>query len=249
MIPIKGLEPPVRPTPGTIVNALWSSAIDAFVKTILLLVMGNVALALLGGVFHAMAPSAPPFLAGHSGVQTDANSASIVHYWWSLVRNHQFLIVYAIMLLVMLRTRLIGVIPGLPVLIPLPETRLQKVGAQISKNWFRLIIGNAFGALTTAIVVYFVERFTGAQILLGLLLAATLPALTAMATFVVGSPVVNFIGGLFAWYGDNQLKFNFWVLYLAAVSDDLGIPNLKTLAHLLWTRLRSRPAAPPPLLK
>jgi hypothetical protein len=73
-----------------------------------------------------------------------------------------------------------------------------------------------------------------------LLLAATLPALKTIGTFVFGSAIVNFVGGMFAWYGDNQIRFNFWILYVAAVCDDLGIPNLKTLARLLWARWQKR---------
>jgi len=75
----KGLEVPPRPTSGKVVDALWSSAIDAFVKTILILVMANIALAILGGIFGAMTPSPPPFLAGISGSQSNSNSSNILH--------------------------------------------------------------------------------------------------------------------------------------------------------------------------
>jgi hypothetical protein len=80
MIPAaKSLEVP-RATSGAIGHALWRSAIDAFWKTILMLVMGNIALGLLGGVFSAMAPSLPPFLAG-SSAHTNPNSPSLMHSW------------------------------------------------------------------------------------------------------------------------------------------------------------------------
>jgi hypothetical protein len=81
-----------------------------------------------------------------------------------------------------------------------------------------------------------VETFTGTRFLVNLLLAAILPPIKTIAALALGSGIVNFIGGLLDWYGDNQLRFNFWVLYVAAVCDDLGIPNLKTLARFAWSR-------------
>ena len=54
-----------------------------------------------------------------------------------------------------------------------------------------------------------------------------------------------------SWYGDNQYRFTFWFLYLAAIGDDLGIPNFKTLGRWLGRKVRNRnettaaPSAPP----
>jgi hypothetical protein len=231
----KGLEAPPRPTSGKVVDALWSSAIDALVKTILILVMGNIALGILGGIFSSMTPSMPPFLAGSSVSQSHSTSSSMLQKWWSSAHEHQFAIIYAIMFAVYARVRLIAVFCNVSEA-SVNRTRLQKISNQLSKDWFRLIIGNAFGALVSAIVLYFVETFTGTRFLFNLLLAAILPSINAVATFLLGSGIVNFVGGLFSWYGDNQLRFNFWVLYVAAVCDDLGIPNLKTLARFAWSR-------------
>ena len=91
----------------------------------------------------------------------------------------------------------------------------------------------------SAIVVYFVGAFSG-KFFLNMVLAAVMPTIKAIAAFIFGASIVNFLGGLIDWYGDNQLKFNFWVFYVAAVCDDLGIPNLKTLARFLWRRYRNR---------
>jgi hypothetical protein len=135
---------------------------------------------------------------------------------------------------------LLAIFPAFAAKTATRETRFQKISAQLSKDWFRLIVGNAIGALISAVVVYFVETFAGTKLLVNLLLGAILPAVTAISTSIFGSVIVNFIGGMFAWYGDNQLRFNFWILYIAAVSDDLGIPNLKTLARFLWIRWPKR---------
>jgi hypothetical protein len=126
-------------------NALWSSAVDAFVKTILMLVMGNVALAILGGIFRAMTPSTPPFLAYNSGAHADSNSSSM-RTWWSAAHEHQFAIVYVILFAICARTRLIAVFPGATGQTAMTEAHFQKISVQFSENWFRLIVGNAFGA-------------------------------------------------------------------------------------------------------
>jgi len=236
----KSLGTSSRVDGGAIGNVLWSSAVDAFVKTILVLVMGNIALGILGGIFSEMMPSAPPFLSSNPHPETGSNSVSIMHVWWSAAHEHQFVIVYVILFALTAGTRVLAVFPGAGGESSAAETRFQRISGNLSKNWFRLIVGNAFGALISAIVIYFVETFTGTRILVNLLLAATLPATKAIATFLFGSAIVNFVGGVFGWYGDNQIRFNFWILYVAAVCDDLGIPNLKTFARFLWAQWRKR---------
>lgn len=232
----KGFEEPRQPTSESSFDAIWSSAIDAFVKTILILVMGNVALGILGGIFSAMTPTLPGFL--HSGSAENVNSSSTLHEWWSSVHEHQFIIIYSILFVVFVRMRLARIYPQLAGSSSWGGIRLQKISVRLSKDWFHLIVGNAFGALISAIVLYFVGNFTGVRLLFNLVLAAILPTIQAVATFIFGATVTNFLGGLISWYGDNQLRFNFWLLYVAAVCDDLGIPNLKTLTRLLWTRFR-----------
>jgi hypothetical protein len=237
----KDLEATLRSDRVTVGDALWRSAIDALVKTILILVMGHVALAILGGIFNAMTPSSPPFLARTSG-STNSNS-SLLRSWWSAALEHQFAIVYVIIFALCVRAQLV-VSPDAKGETAVAETRFQKISVRFSENWFGLIVGNAFGALISAIVIYFVGRFAGTRFLLNLLLAAVLPAVKALAIFILGTRIVNFAGGMLDWYGDNQLRFTFWILYVAAVSDDLGLPNVKTLARVLWSRWRKRNPAP-----
>jgi hypothetical protein len=240
----KELDVTPPPHGGRVGDAIWESAIDAFVKTILVVVMGNVAMGILGGIFSEMMPSAPPFLNRTSGSHPDSNS-SLIHSWWSAAHEHQFAIVYVILFALGVRTRLAAVFPGATGETAMTETRFQKIGVHFSENWFQLIVGNAFGALISAIVIYFVETFTGTSFLIKLLLAAILPVVKAVGTFILGGRIVNFIGGMFDWYGDNQFRFNFWILYVAAICDDLGLPNLKTLGRFLWSRWRRRNRPPP----
>jgi hypothetical protein len=39
---------------------LWQTAVEAFLKTLLVLVLGRVAIGLVGGLWHDMAPPLPP---------------------------------------------------------------------------------------------------------------------------------------------------------------------------------------------
>jgi len=48
----------------------------------------------------------------------------------------------------------------------------------------------------------------------------------------------------FNWYGDNQLRLNFWVIYLGAICDDFGIPNFKSLARWFWRRVQANRVNP-----
>jgi hypothetical protein len=198
--------------------------------------MGSIAVGLIGAIFKEMAPSVPPFLTAHSSPGATSNS-SVLQRSWPSVHEHEFLIVFVAFFALCARTRLASAGLGVAGQREITETRLRKLGTQVSKDWFQLFVGNAFGALVSAIVIYFVESFTGG-FLLKLLLAAVIPALKAIAIAIFGSAVVSFVGGLFDWYGDNQLRFNFWLLYIAAVCDDLGLPNLKTLTRFLWSRWR-----------
>jgi hypothetical protein len=51
-------------------------------------------------------------------------------------------------------------------------------------------------------------------------------------------PGAGSVGRWYWWYGQNQAKFLFWLLYSAAICDDLGLPNYKTLIRWGGRRLR-----------
>jgi H+/Cl- antiporter ClcA len=127
------LELARQPDGGTVGDALWRSAIDALVKTFLIVVMGNVALGILGGIFSAMTPSSPPFLARTSGGHSDSNS-SLMHSWWSAAHEHQFALVYVILFALGARSRLAAVFPGATREPSTTETRFQKISVHFSEN-------------------------------------------------------------------------------------------------------------------
>src|SRR5262249_15753681 len=118
------------------------------------------------------------------------------------------------------------------------STHAQRIGKHLSENWFGLIVGNAFGALISAMVVVWVQQFSTWYWILHLLLDSIASSGHTVGTAVFGNNGANAIGSWFGWYGENQLKLTFWAFYFAAICDDLGIPNLKTLGRWCWMRLR-----------
>jgi hypothetical protein len=68
------------------------------------------------------------------------------------------------------------------------------------------------------------------------------PAIHSITDALPGSGVIHGITSLFSWYGENQFKFTFWLLFSAGICDDLGLPNYKTLSRWIWRKLRRRSA-------
>jgi hypothetical protein len=70
------------------------------------------------------------------------------------------------------------------------------------------------------------------------LVDAVAPGLNRWATQFFGQGHLGAAQEWWNWWSDNQLKFSFWALYIAGICDDLGVPNLKTLARFFWRRWR-----------
>jgi hypothetical protein len=128
---------------------------------------------------------------------------------------------------------------------PGKQSRLQKIGQELSENWYSLIVANAFGAMVGAMILVWVQKFSLSQILWGWILHSIVPPLHDLAAHIFGASGTDAIGRWFSWYGENQLKFDFWFIYFASVCDDLGLPNVKTLARFAWRRLRKKGSATP----
>jgi hypothetical protein len=94
--------------------------------------------------------------------------------------------------------------------------------------------------MISAMVVNWAQQFTPTRLLFGSLLGSVWAGVQGMIQGVFGARGGDVLGAWVNWYGDNQLKFTFWALYLAAICDDLGIPNLKTLGRWLGRRVRKR---------
>jgi hypothetical protein len=237
----KTSQPPANLTRGKIRDILWDSAVEAFVQAWLILLMGGIALDIVGGLFHDMIPSAPPGLTGQPGLEAETSSA---WHWQSPFKEHRFAIVFALLFILQAARGLCGRsdLQGQSK----TASRLQKIGRRLSEDWFSLIVVNAFGALVGATVLAWTQEFSFTKMLWGWFLESVLPGLHHLAEQILGASRADAIGRWFSWYGDNQLKLDFWLIYLASVCDDLGIPNLKTLARFIWRRLRNRNRATPP---
>jgi hypothetical protein len=224
-------NPVTRPDSEGIVEVLFRSAADAFLQSILVTVFGSIVIGLAGGIWQQMIPSAPPGFG--ETLQGGPEASARWHSWTSGFEKHRLLIVFVLILIPTVWAGLAGGRAGGWACEG--PTRVGKIRRNLSRQWFRLIVGNAFGAMISAMVILWVQRFSLTSMVVGGLLGWALGAVERL----LGSAGQT-LGAWMKWYGQNQLKFTFWVLYLAAVCDDLGIPNLKTLGRWLGRRLRKR---------
>lgn len=216
--------------------AVWSSAVDAFVKSILVIVFGSIILGIAGGIFGEMTPSVPPGF----GTKPEAEATSSIPWalWRDGFRQHQFPIVFLAVFGLTLWRRLTrterddGQVEG--------ASRAERMRRHLSGDWFGLIVGNALVAMISAMVLNWVQQFTPAKLLFGWVMDSVWAGVQGQVHDLFGARRADVLTAWVSWYGDNQLKFTFWVLYLAAICDDLGLPNFKTLGRWLGRRFRKR---------
>ena len=96
----------------------------------------------------------------------------------------------------------------------------------------KLLVVNAFGAILPTMAVMAFARFTPS----GGLIDSALHELQGVVRWLFGSDGGAVFQSWLHWYDYNQLKFTFWFFYLAAVCDDLGLPNFKALYR--WFKRR-----------
>ena len=235
MTPLAQRAPPPRhsPSPEAAFEILWASAVESFVSALVVSVLGAIALGIVGGLCEEMAPSLPPFLAGKPA----SHVAGLAHPWWKAAKEHAFVVLWVLFFVHTTWVRFTrpgaGAKGG-------KGAWVRRALARFSENWFELIVGNAFGAMVSALVLVWVQQFSFSQILLHWLLESCLAGLQNLAAHLFGTGRVDAVSSLFSWYADNQFKFTFWVLYISAICDDLGLPNFKTLARWAWRRFQGK---------
>ncbi len=217
----------------SLVTAVFESAVEAFVRTILVMVFGSIALGITGSIWKEMAPSAPP---GFVKPEAESASSSAAHSWATVLDQNLFAIIFGLIFVLTLGFRLWGRAPDDPK--SGGTSRLQRFGHQLSENWFEIIVMNAIGAMISAMVLFWVQQFTPMKMLLGWVLDSVLGGIQSALSALFGAGIGGKFGAWFSWYGQNQLQFLFWFLYLAAICDDLGLPNFKTLGRWLGRRVR-----------
>jgi hypothetical protein len=225
---------PRKPTPERLAALLWDSAVQAFVAVLMVQVIGSIVLGFLSSFCEDLFPTAPPVFFPQA--ETPWFEAP------AFLKTHGLVLVFSILFVAgasrrwrILYRRKRG-----------PLDRWLKAGARLRHQWFSLFIGNAIGAMISVFVLYSVGQFTYTRLLLAWLAPGVQPFLTKLGLAVLGTNLMNTLQALWAWYGENQLRFLFWFLYVSAVSDDLGLPNLKTLATRAWRRLGSNRLETPP---
>jgi hypothetical protein len=222
---------PAAPALGSI---LWESAVEALVNAFLVLLLGGIALDIVGGLLHDMTPSLPPGMAAKP--RTHAASAPARHSSWAALEEYRFPVVFGILFVLTCRARLAANSRDAEKGKLAAWTR--RVANRLSEEWFDLIVANAFGALISALVIVWSQNFSWTEWLWNWLLDRLASGVLGLVSLVFGTASAEGLKGWAGWYGENQFKFTFWLLYLGAISDDLGLPNLKTVARWLWRRFR-----------
>lgn len=224
-----------------IFGLVWESAVHSFVRAILIVVFGSIAAGMLGSFWKEMIPSHPPELVPKPEAEEAAIQASQpLHPWIDTLNEHRFIIVFGLVLIPTLSLNITRAVRGENGGADNRVTsRSGKILKQVSENWFGLIVGNAFGAAISAAVVGWVSQWS----LSAMVLKAVLAPLTSVLSAIFGEAHSRTIQDWFAWYGANQYRFMFWVFYLSAIMDDLGLPNFKTLGRWLGRRTRQKRAA------
>jgi hypothetical protein len=225
----KNEVPPVL-SQDAVSTILWDCAWEALTRAFLIQVLGSVAISLLGDVFREMTPSAPPI-----GVkpEADVRSWSVSHGLRAFVSHNHFWILFSVVFLAIAASRFAPHLRD-------PEHRkfaalVLRINRRITCNWFSLFVLNAFTAWISTIVFVAVQHFSWTQVLWSWISAVIHPLFQSLANAVPGA---GSVGRWYAWYGQNQAKFLFWLLYSAAICDDLGLPNYKTLIRWGARRLR-----------
>ena len=245
--PCKRLEEkPARLTFDKLTEILWDTALEAVALAFLVQIMGELVVGLVSGIWRDMMPSLPPVLAGEPAAETATQSVLL-----AFIRSHQFAILFGLLF--------VGEGAGQLVHYSRNEDHrkaaawLRRGLRRVSEQWFSLVVVNAFNAFVAVLVLHIVQQFSLSHFLWGLVAHLFDRLIQAVARMLPGNGFMGLIEGLVAWYNSNQFKFTFWLFYSAAICDDLGLPNYKTLTRYVWRRLRGRgpllsapPQAPPP---
>jgi hypothetical protein len=213
---------------GRVFEILRESAVKAFITALLVTILSQVALGIVSGILRDMTPSLPPLLT--------ARPASHGHgAWapgWSSLKSHRLSILFGVFFVGIAGARLAEYSS---------EPRIRKGAARlkwgfrhVSRHWFGSIVGNTFYAFVLVFALSLAQHFSPAQWLFKIIAAVVHPMAQSIASVCLGADATAAVGRLIDWWSDNQIKLAFWSLYVAAIGDDLGFPNYKTLGWRLW---------------
>jgi hypothetical protein len=220
---------PTEPLTGRVGEILWVSGKEALVMAFMVGIFGSIAIGILSGICGDMTPSLPPGLDGHPA------SVSAPAHWWhasgNAIHRHSFAVLFLALFVAKSALRLAHFSRDprqrRAAAIALRATR------RFSQEWFSLLIKNAFVAFVGVLMLQWVQAFSLTHWLWGAFSDVAQPGLEVVGR-LLGWSHPSRIEQWFSWYGANQTKFAFWLLYSAALCDDLGLPNYKTLARRAW---------------
>jgi hypothetical protein len=229
---IKRSHKPARLTLPRVTDILCDSALEALILGFLVVIFGSLVFGFLSSVWRDMTPSLPPGFA--SGPKLEAEGPPLT---FSFLREYKNALIFLVLFC--------GITAGRLLRYSRSDDQRRAVAwakrafRRISNQWFSLIVINAFLTVIAVMIIKFTQQFTLTAFLwhfLGDLITAVIQTFAKLFS----TDAVEYSKGLAAWYKVNQPKFLFWLLYTAAICDDLGLPNYKTLGRFLWRRFVKR---------
>jgi len=221
--------------PGELGEILWVSAKEALLMAFMVGILGSVAIGILSGICGDMVPSLPPGLDGHPAL------SSAPAHWWHASRNaihrHSFAVLFFVLAALKAALRLAHY--ATDPFLRTAAARTLRVTRRFLRHWFSLLIKNALAAFVGVLVLQWSQNFTLTHWLWQALGNGIEQVIEAVAG-QVGGGFGELVQRWFSWFGDNQTKFGFWLLFSAGLCDDLGLPNYKALARWGWRRCRHR---------
>jgi len=209
--------------PGMILE----SAARAAGNTFIFVLLGNVALSIVGSLVRPRIPTPPPGLTWSTFTLPGSVSAWVHNYrLWIL-----WTIFFGFALWLRFRQALGQQGEG--------DNRWTRAGQRLSENWFGIFVGNAIGASIGAFIVTMLGQFSLRSMLVNEAWASLVRLFPHSSEGSSGG-LVGFIRAFWSWFAANQLNLTFWMFFLAAVLDDLGLPNFKTWGRHRWRRFRRR---------
>jgi hypothetical protein len=203
------------------------AAIAAAGHTLLFVILGRVALSITGGLLRDKIPSPPPGF--------EWPSIPFLESGWAWLMHYRLWILWTIFFGFGMGMRLRKATQD-----GTPPGRWARAAKRLSENWFGIFVGNAIGASFSAGLVLLLSHLSLENWVFKQCWNAVAAALSSWTGPVTDVGFVSFFKSAWHWFTANQLSFTFWSLFLAAILDDLGLPNLKTWGRLLWRRVRPR---------
>jgi len=209
---------------------VFDAAVDSLVSAGLVWILGGVALSIAGGFTQGMVPSLPPAFAGQP--QLEAGHPAHGFAWWGALRREAFVIFYAIFFLHSLWVGFHGHAGS-------RRGRVGRILAKVREDWFSLIVGNAIQAWVAVLLLGIMQNVSYWHWIWQAVSGAILAVFEPIAHAFLGKSGMSSLSQWISWYGANQAKLNFWIVYLGGAFDDLGVPNFKSLVRWSWRRMRN----------